>query len=140
MRIEIPNKGKRSWTRHPGAWSLGGSVQRCERQAFFEEPQGKKNKKPLGCADDVLNRSRRYLKKKTKIEDAVDAVYAVTREPRRGFSSSRLRSRRSFETNRHCSPSILKVRICDRFKIGTKSDLPDPRRVAVKVSSRGCVG
>jgi hypothetical protein len=34
-----------------------------------------------------------------------DAVYAVARDPRLDFKSSRLRNRRSLETNRHGRPS-----------------------------------
>lgn len=139
VRIEIQRKKKldqTSWWVKP-QWQTSKD----SRGRFFEKPQGKKkNKKAARLCGWGVESLKTMFKKKKKLEDAVDAVYAVAREPRRGFSSSRLRSRRSFETNRHCSPSILNVRICDWLKLGTKSDLPDPRRVAVKVSSRGCVG
>lgn len=44
-------------------------------------------------------------KKRMKERNAAHAVRAVARDPRRCFKSSRLRSRRSLETNRHGRPS-----------------------------------
>lgn len=104
METKVKQK-KTRWMRSRGYRGLGAEYQKVQKIVASY-------KRTIGCREVnrwsfayCSSRSPREQKKKKNERDAVHAVRAVARDPRRLFKSSRLRSRRSLETNRHGRPS-----------------------------------
>lgn len=112
MKTKIKQKKKR-WMRSRGCQGLDAEYRKVQKiVASYKRTIGCRevNRWSFACCS---SRSPREKKKK-KIEretDAVHAVRAVARDPRRCFKSSRLRSRRSLETNRHGRPSSVMLEL-----------------------------